>query len=111
MIVVFGCGGDRDKGRRFQMAQAAEKMADFSIITTDNPRSEDPEMIVNEIKNGFKYSNYKVILDRKEAIQEAISMAKTGDFVVIAGKGHEKVQIFSHKTVSFDDVAIAKTCL
>lgn len=111
LIVVFGCGGDRDKARRLQMAEAAEKMADFAIITTDNPRSEDPEMIVKEIKTGFKKSNYQVIMDRKEAIQEAISMAKSGDFVVIAGKGHEKEQIFSHKTVSFDDVAIARSCL
>ncbi|HSX12863.1 MAG TPA: UDP-N-acetylmuramoyl-L-alanyl-D-glutamate--2,6-diaminopimelate ligase [Chlamydiales bacterium] len=111
MIVVFGCGGNRDKARRTQMAEAAEKFADYSIITTDNPRSEDPEIISQEIKSGFRTEKYRVILDRKMAIQEAIAMAKAGDFVVIAGKGHEKVQIFSHQTVSFDDVAIAKSCV
>lgn len=111
MIVVFGCGGNRDPARRVEMAQASEKFADFSIITTDNPRNEDPEKIAQEIKSGFKTTKHKVILDRKEAIQEAIAMANKGDFVIIAGKGHEKVQIFSHKTVSFDDVAVAKSCI
>lgn len=111
IIVVFGCGGNRDPARRVQMAEAAEKFADFSIITTDNPRSEDPERIAQEIQCGFQTTNHKIIMDRKEAIKEAIAMARIGDFVIIAGKGHEKVQIFSHKTVSFDDVAVAKSCV
>lgn len=107
MIVVFGCGGDRDPARRKEMAQAAEKYGDYSIITTDNPRSQDPVRIVQEIKEGFGTSQNRVIMDRKEAIGKAIAMAVPGDFVVIAGKGHEKVQIFSSKTVTFDDVQIA----
>lgn len=109
MIVVFGCGGERDPARRKKMAQAAEKYADFSIVTTDNPRSEDPEMIAREIVSGFcSLDKVAVVLDRKEAIGEAIGMAKRGDFVVIAGKGHEKVQIFLNKTVTFDDVSVVK---
>lgn len=110
MIVVFGCGGDRDPARRQEMAKAAEKYADYSIITTDNPRSEDPFLIAKEIKNGFKGEKNEIIMDRKEAIQHAISVAKRGDFVIIAGKGHEKVQIFSSRTVTFDDVQIARLC-
>lgn len=108
MIVVFGCGGERDSARRKGMARSAEKYADFSIITTDNPRSEDPQMIAQEILKGFQESkNVTLILDRKEAISSAINMAHRGDFVVIAGKGHEKVQIFLNKTVTFDDVDVA----
>lgn len=112
MIVVFGCGGERDPARRKEMAKAAEKYVDFSIITTDNPRSEDPNEIAREILSGFSsQENVAVILDRKEAISHAICNAKRGDFVVIAGKGHEKVQIFLNKTVTFDDVSVARDLL
>lgn len=108
MIVVFGCGGERDRARRKEMAQSAEKYADLSIVTTDNPRSEDPAMICREILDGFDAAaNVEVVLDRKEAIGKAIALASRGDFVVIAGKGHEKVQIFLKKSIAFDDVAVA----
>ncbi len=112
MLVVFGCGGDRDKARRKGMAQSAEKYADVSIITTDNPRNEDPETICQEIVQSFSpKAKTQVILDRYEAIERAISFANPGDFVVIAGKGHEKVQIFLNRSVTFDDVATASEVL
>lgn len=112
MIVVFGCGGERDPARRKEMAEVSEKYADFSIVTTDNSRSEDPEAICRQILDGYSsLKNVAVVLDRKEAIRRAICEANRGDFVVIAGKGHEKVQIFLHKTVTFDDVAVAREVL
>lgn len=112
IIVVFGCGGNRDEGRRKPMAEAAEKYADLSIITSDNPRNEDPEHICQQILEGYQNrENVVVEPDRKSAISQAIGQAKKGDFVLIAGRGHEKVQIFLGKTVTFDDVAIAKEML
>lgn len=112
IITVFGCGGDRDPLRRKTMAEAAEQFADLSLITTDNPRSEDPREICRQILQGFKNPDRAILeLNRKDAIARAISLAKPGDFVLIAGKGHEKVQIFLDKTVTFDDVAIAEEVL
>ena len=104
IIVVFGAGGNRDPGRRPGLAKAAEKGADLSIITSDNPRQEDPEEIARQILAGFNQrTNVRVELDRKKAIEMAIGLAKPNDIVLIAGKGHERVQIFSHQTVPFDD--------
>lgn len=112
VYVVFGCGGERDPFRRQTMALAAEKFADFSIVTTDNPRSESAENICQEILKGFQnVENVKMILDRKLAIAEALSMAQENDYVLIAGKGHEKVQVYSHQTFKFDDAAIAQEFL
>lgn len=112
LIVVFGCGGERDKGRRKGMALAAEMLADQVVITSDNPRGEDPAAIAKEIVEGFLAPKKTVVeLDRKEAIERAIEMAREEDIVLIAGKGHEKVQIFAHQTVPFDDVAVAKEVL
>lgn len=109
ILVVFGAGGDRDPGRRTGMARAAQQYADIAIITTDNPRSEDPEKIIQEIVSGFKTEeNVYIYPDRKEAIQVAIEMAREGDIVLIAGKGHEKTQIFAHQTIEFDDCKVAK---
>jgi len=110
LIAVFGCGGQRDPGRRVSMAKAAEKWADISIVTTDNPRQEDPLGIAREIVSHFKREPL-VEIDRKKAIEKAIEMAQSGDFILIAGKGHEKVQILAHQTVPFDDVEIVKGCL
>jgi len=108
MIVVFGCGGNRDPQRRKSMAESAEKYADLSIVTTDNPRNEDPEAIVRDIVAGYKSSEHVIVeLDRKKAIIQAIQEAQKGDIVLIAGKGHEKVQIFKDRTIAFDDVSIA----
>jgi UDP-N-acetylmuramoyl-L-alanyl-D-glutamate--2,6-diaminopimelate ligase len=105
VIVVFGCGGGRDPGRRAGMARAAEKWADVSIITTDNPRQEDPNEIARQIVSFYEKPPL-VELDRKKAIEKALSIAKEEDLVLIAGKGHEKVQIFSHQTIAFDDMAV-----
>ena len=112
VYVVFGCGGERDPFRRQTMAQAAEKFADFAIVTTDNPRSESAENICQEIIKGFQnLENVKTILDRKMAISQALQMAQEDDYVLIAGKGHEKVQVYSHQTFKFDDVAVVKEFL
>ncbi len=110
VIAVFGCGGNRDPGRRTGMARAADQWADISIVTSDNPRQEDPNEIARQIIAGFQKPPF-VELDRKKAIQWAISLARPEDLVLIAGKGHEKVQIFASHQVPFDDVAVAKEAL
>ena len=107
LIVVFGCGGDRDKTKRPIMGNIATKLADLAIITSDNPRSEDPKEIINDILREVQNSNYKVFEDRREAIYYAINSASNEDIVVIAGKGHETYQIFKDKTVHFDDREVA----
>lgn len=112
ILLVFGCGGDRDRGKREKMGGVAEELADFSIVTSDNPRKEDPQQIVAEIVKGFTSGKrYKVILDRSQAIKEAVSLAKETDIVLIAGKGHEAYQIFRDKVVPFDDRLEAKKAL
>jgi len=112
MITVFGCGGNRDKSKRPKMAEVAEECSDFIIVTSDNPRQEDPETIIKEIISGFKKRGcFKVEIDRRAAIHQAIQSAKKGDIILIAGKGHETYQIFSHKTIDFDDRLIAKEAL
>ena len=103
---VFGAGGDRDKGKRPLMGEIASELADFVIITSDNPRFENPEVIAEEIAGNIE--EFAVELDRDTAIGSAISKAKPGDAVLIAGKGHEKVQIFGSSELPFDDVAIAQ---
>lgn len=109
LITVFGCGGDRDFTKRPKMAEVCEQYSDLSIVTTDNPRTENPEEIGRQIVKGFKsYDSYLVELDRRLAIQKAIEMATQDDLVLIAGKGHEKHQIFAHKTVEFDDCKVAE---
>lgn len=108
IITVFGCGGDRDKSKRPKMAKVAEELSDVCIVTSDNPRSEDPEVICQEIVKGFKNPvSHAVVLDRKKAIAHAIKIATKKDIILIAGKGHERHQIFSHKTVEFDDCKVA----
>lgn len=109
LFVVFGCGGDRDRTKRPAMGKVAEYLADYTILTSDNPRREEPRAIINEIAGGFIDSNrYKVIEDRKEAIVYAISLAGKDDVVLIAGKGHENFQIFKNKTVAFDDRQVVR---
>ncbi len=108
IIVVFGCGGDRDKSKRPKMAKACENLSQYAIITTDNPRSEDPMQICQEIIAGFSSKKYyHVELDRKAAIRQAIEMSQPKDIILIAGKGHEHFQVFAHKTIEFDDSQIA----
>ena len=111
VIVVFGCGGDRDRKKRPIMASITEKYADISILTTDNQRTEDINQIMNDIEKGFKNINYKKIIDRRDAIFEAVKEAKENDIVIIAGKGHETYQIFPDKTIHFDDREVAREAL
>ncbi len=111
LITVFGCGGDRDREKRPLMAKAVEELSDIAIVTSDNPRSEDPMAIIREIEKGFQRSEYIIEPDRKKAIEKAVNMAAPGDAILIAGKGHEKEQIFHHTTIPFDDCQIAfKAC-
>ena len=97
----FGCGGDRDRGRRFGMGKVSD-LADEVIITNDNPRSEEPEQIVNDILNG-KENYAEVIFDRAQAIEKAWGKIQTGDLLLVAGKGHEEKQIFADRIIEFSD--------
>lgn len=104
LVTIFGCGGDRDQTKRPKMAKACEEGSDFCIVTSDNPRSEDPAAIANQVIKGFKRTDsHAVELDRYAAIQRAIKEATAEDIILIAGKGHEPYQIFAHKIVEFDD--------
>jgi len=113
VITMFGCGGDRDKTKRPKMGRVAASMSDVVVVTSDNPRSEDPMQIIDEIVVGVRESqaDFVVEADRCKAIRMAIREAKPDDIVLLAGKGHEKVQIFADKTVEFDDVAEAARVL
>jgi UDP-N-acetylmuramoyl-L-alanyl-D-glutamate--2,6-diaminopimelate ligase len=111
LIVVFGCGGSRDKTKRPRMGAVVDQHADFAIVTSDNPRQEEPLAIIEDIKPGMIRGNYEVIADRKEAIFKAIAMAAPRDIVLIAGKGHETYQEFADYTEPFDDVAVARQAL
>ncbi|MDX8430299.1 MAG: UDP-N-acetylmuramoyl-L-alanyl-D-glutamate--2,6-diaminopimelate ligase [Candidatus Algichlamydia australiensis] len=112
IITVFGCGGMRDRTKRPKMAQVAEKESDYTIVTSDNPRGEDPLAICLEIAKGFaSKKSYCVEVDRKTAIERAIQMAQKVDVVLIAGKGHENTQILDHKTIEFDDKEVARSAL
>jgi UDP-N-acetylmuramoyl-L-alanyl-D-glutamate--2,6-diaminopimelate ligase len=111
IILVFGCGGDRDKSKRRLMGQVASRLADFSIVTSDNPRSEDPQCIIDQIVEGFHNKNFMVVVNRKEAIEQAIKIARTGDIVLIAGKGHETSQIFADYRIEFNEREIIEKCL
>ncbi|MFL6542987.1 MAG: UDP-N-acetylmuramoyl-L-alanyl-D-glutamate--2,6-diaminopimelate ligase [Chthoniobacterales bacterium] len=108
LIVVFGCGGDRDRQKRPLMAQVCDQFADVSIITSDNPRKEDPDAIIAEAEKGFRSKRYEKITDRAEAIARAIELAQPRDVVLIAGKGHETYQEFADHTIPFDDVQVAR---
>ena len=110
VIVVLGCGGDRDRGKRPLMGEAATRNADLSVITSDNPRSEEPEAIVREIEAGARNGGgaYAVEVDRRAAIRLALSEASDGDIVVLAGKGHETGQEFADRTIPFDDRIVAR---
>jgi UDP-N-acetylmuramoyl-L-alanyl-D-glutamate--2,6-diaminopimelate ligase len=110
LITVFGCGGDRDKSKRPLMGKIAAQYSDFCIVTSDNPRSEDPEAIIDDIIPGLKAvenSHYAKIVDRREAIHQAICLAKKGDLVIIAGKGHETYQLIKDQVLDFDDRLVA----
>jgi UDP-N-acetylmuramyl-tripeptide synthetase len=120
LITVFGCGGDRDREKRPMMGEAAGRLSDLAVLTSDNPRTETPEAILadivkgtaaaqshqydpDELKEGFEGAGYVVVPDRKAAIALALGAARSGDTVVIAGKGHESYQILGRTTIPFDD--------
>ncbi|NGX49966.1 MAG: UDP-N-acetylmuramoyl-L-alanyl-D-glutamate--2,6-diaminopimelate ligase [Candidatus Anoxychlamydiales bacterium] len=110
IINVFGCGGSRDKSKRPLMAKASEEFSDISIVTSDNPRSENPQKIIDDIEEGFSSNKTNVIIekDRKKAIEIAIKLANSQDIIIITGKGHESYQIFENVTLEFDDSIISK---
>jgi UDP-N-acetylmuramoyl-L-alanyl-D-glutamate--2,6-diaminopimelate ligase len=114
VITVFGCGGDRDRTKRPLMGAVASRLSDVVIVTSDNPRSEPPEAILEEIQkgmNGGRKAERHAIVDRREAIARALEMARPGDAVVIAGKGHETYQVLRDRTVPFDDRQVARDIL
>ena len=112
LIVVFGCGGNRDRTKRPLMGAVAAGISDYAIVTSDNPRKEDPEAIIGEIMNGITAPDrVEAIVDREKAIARAISIAKRGDIVLIAGKGHENYQEFANTIIPFDDREVAKRYL
>jgi UDP-N-acetylmuramyl-tripeptide synthetase len=128
LITVFGCGGDRDREKRPMMGEAAGRLSDLAVLTSDNPRTESPEAILadivegtaaaqshqyesEELKEGFEVQGYVIVPDRKAAIGLGLGTARSGDTVVIAGKGHENYQILGETTVDFDDRVEAKTAL
>jgi UDP-N-acetylmuramoyl-L-alanyl-D-glutamate--2,6-diaminopimelate ligase len=116
---VFGCGGDRDKGKRPLMAQMAAKYSDEVVITSDNPRTEEPELIIKDILAGvtdakgqnIDGAKIHVVIDRREAIFETIKKAQSGDVILIAGKGHEDYQIIGTEKLPFSDITVAKEAL
>lgn len=116
IITVFGCGGDRDKGKRPMMGKIAAKLSDIVLVTSDNPRTEDPGLILKDIEAGLleagkEPSRYQLIVDRREAIKKAIEMASPGDVVLIAGKGHETYQLIAGAVLDFDDRIVAKEAI
>lgn len=111
VLLLFGCGGDRDQTKRRIMGKIASELADYVIITSDNPRNEAPNKIIDDIKAGIEKSNYEIIADRYSAIKRIIFLAKTGDTVLIAGKGHEDYQIIGNEKKHFDDRLMAKRVL
>jgi len=117
VIVVFGCGGDRDRTKRPLMGEEAARASDFAVATSDNPRSEDPMAILQDVEPGLKRAGgvegktYRMIPDRREALRFALEMAKPGDTVLLAGKGHEAYQIVGNESLPFDDRAVARELL
>jgi UDP-N-acetylmuramoyl-L-alanyl-D-glutamate--2,6-diaminopimelate ligase len=111
LILVFGCGGDRDRGKRAEMGHAAEAGADVVIVTNDNPRTEDPERILDDIESGMSPGRHQRMVDRRAAIQSAIEQADQGDVVLLAGKGHETYQIIGDTKLPFDEKLIVEELL
>ncbi len=111
MWCVFGCGGDRDQGKRPQMGAVAEEYADRVVLTDDNPRSESGDKIIRDILNGMQSVPWKQIRDRRQAICDAINEARHYDLVLVAGKGHETTQTIGCQVNEFSDRAVVQACL
>jgi UDP-N-acetylmuramoyl-L-alanyl-D-glutamate--2,6-diaminopimelate ligase len=111
IITVFGCGGDRDRGKRPRMAAIATKLSDYVVITSDNPRSEEPMEIIKEIEKGALRMNYTIEPDREKAIQKAVETAAEGDILLIAGKGHEDYQEIKGARHKFSDREMAEKAI
>jgi len=111
IIVIFGCGGERDKLKRPLMGKVVTELADYAIITSDNPRSENPGQIIKDIQQGIKKSNYCLLSDRGEAIRKGLSLINKADCLLIAGKGHENYQILKNKVLKFSDRKVVQECL
>jgi len=111
LLCVFGCGGDRDVGKRPKMGQIATSLCDLVVITSDNPRSEDPQAIIDRIESGATGDSYLIEPDRRQAIFAAVDRCQPDDVLVIAGKGHETYQIIGGKTISFDDRQVAQEAI
>jgi UDP-N-acetylmuramoyl-L-alanyl-D-glutamate--2,6-diaminopimelate ligase len=113
IITLFGCGGDRDRTKRPKMGQAAGEGSDFVVVTSDNPRSEDPSAIIAEIEPALKATgtSFAVEPDRAAAIRRALDAARPEDIVLLAGKGHEQEQVLADRTIPFDDAEVARAAL
>jgi UDP-N-acetylmuramoyl-L-alanyl-D-glutamate--2,6-diaminopimelate ligase len=111
LIVVFGCGGNRDREKRPLMGQVVDQNADYAIITSDNPRKEDPEKIIAEVEKGLRGNHFEKITDRAAAITRAVELAQPRDVVLVAGKGHENYQEFADHTVPFEDIQVARRAI
>ena len=114
LIVVFGCGGDRDRAKRLLMGEVVAQGADSVVVTNDNPRTEDPKAIIDMIVKGLEkggMSSFDVIMDRHDAIAHAVGLARPGDVVLVAGKGHENYQIIGKEKRHFDDREVLRECL
>ncbi len=113
LITVFGCGGQRDPERRYQMGKVSALLSDITVVTTDNPRHEEPLRIINQIVEAIEknHGNYQVVENRKEAIEYALEIGEKSDIILIAGKGHEKYQIIGDKTIYFDDKEIVENII
>jgi len=111
LIVLFGAGGDRDRSKRRPMADAVARVADVMVVTSDNPRTEDPEAIMDDVVDGLEGIDFVRIADRRTAIRKALEMARPGDTVVLAGKGHESYQVIGTEKQPFDEAAIVRDSL
>ena len=113
VITMFGCGGDRDRAKRPIMGEAAGRLSDVVVLSSDNPRSEDPLLIINDVLVGLQRTSAKVLIepDRERAIELALDQARPGDIVLLAGKGHETTQVLKDRTLALDDREVARRVL
>jgi UDP-N-acetylmuramoyl-L-alanyl-D-glutamate--2,6-diaminopimelate ligase len=111
LLVLFGAGGDRDRGKRPRMGEVVARLADLAFVTSDNPRTEDPDRIIDEVVEGMKGAALRRVTDRREAIAEALKEARPGDLLLLAGKGHESYQVVGREKRPFDEAGIVRGIL